>query len=63
MGVGTEDFENGREVGSRESELAIVKWIDAQASVAHAHRRYMASWLTRLARAIESGEHRKDDLA
>ena len=56
----TEDFENGREVGSEETELAIVKWIDAQAAVARAHRKYMASWLTRLARAIEKGEHRLD---
>lgn len=58
--MSAEDFEKGRESGSRETELAIVKWIDAQGSVARAHRKYMAAWLTRLARAIESGEHRTD---
>ena len=55
--MNTEDFEKGQETGSRETELAIVQWIDAQASVARVHRKYMASWLTRLARAIENGEH------
>jgi hypothetical protein len=59
--MSTPDFEKGREFGSRETELAIVRWVEAQAIVARSSGRpYIASWITRIAQAIQNGEHRED---